>query len=76
MEAQGGLDMAQKIALITIQFQISAAGFLIYNLPYLVWIPLMKCRIDGIEYTNPYQQGIQDESSITFYSNYQRYCSR
>ena len=43
MKLQGGVGLAQIVAFVLIEMQMAADSILIYNLPYLLLFPKIKC---------------------------------
>ena len=62
MRVQGGVGFAQQVAFALIELQIAAAGVLIYNLPYLLMYPQLKCKMNGVD--------LESDSN-----DYQTYCN-
>lgn len=52
MKLQGGVGFAQKLAFTLVEMQFAADSILIYNLPYLLLFPKIKCQMNGIEIAN------------------------
>ena len=47
MKMQGGTDWFQQIAFMVIEMQIAADSLLIFNLPYLLLFPKLRCVLNG-----------------------------
>ena len=49
MAESGGIGLAQQVSMVLIEMQIAAAGFLVYNLPFLLLMPEFKCSLHGTD---------------------------